>query len=375
MLPYATWPHDAGKVGWFDPAPPTESWKGREQRDEDGLYKGFWHLFRTPDGIWISCFGLDEHRPFVRRGIGQDIPFWQVLPEGANSWFAKNDQSPPEILFKDIEAAKATSEQIPFKIRTPNGTVFTYGNASADHEIDVDAMAVDRIAEARRVDPMPDPENLTVGEMIDFITFIARVSREFQYLLPTPEVREQYLCRQSVLSASPGFREFKKWCQRTRGRDSSVELAQEFRGEVCKRLDGDFDDVNPLPLLDAVRLFRQPEAVSPPAPTREEEKPAAAPTSGTVTPIRPESLVDYAALAEVLRRQNKGVAARLVEFMADKSSAPCEDVAREVHGDKDTSEQTVRMNARRTSDELAKMGSPVSFRVTTGWVFKDISPE
>jgi hypothetical protein len=91
--------------------------------------------------------------------------------------------------------------------------------------------------------------------------------------------------------------------------------------------------------------------------------------------IPPESIVDYAALVEELRRRGKGAPARLVEFMADKISASCEDVGREVHDDENANDQTVRMNARRTSDELAEMGSRVSFRVSTGRVFKNVSPE
>jgi hypothetical protein len=113
-------------------------------------------------------------------------------------------------------------------------------------------------------------------------------------------------------------------------------------------------------------------------PPRESEQPGASPATGIVTPealIRPESVVDYTALVEDLRRQDKGIPAKLVEFMADKTSASCEDVGREVHDDENARDQTVRMNARRTNDELAKLGSRVSFRVTTGWVFKDVSPE
>ncbi len=48
---------------------------------------------------------------------------------------------------------------------------------------------------------------------------------------------------------------------------------------------------------------------------------------------------------------------------------------REVHDDENANDQTVRVNARRTNDELAEMGSRVSFRVSTGRVFKNVSPE
>ena len=50
------------------------------------------------------------------------------------------------------------SQHNPFVIRTPNGSLGFYGNPAAGHKIDVDAMATNRLAEARRVDPMPDPE-------------------------------------------------------------------------------------------------------------------------------------------------------------------------------------------------------------------------
>jgi hypothetical protein len=127
-----------------------------------------------------------------------------------------------------------------------------------------------------------------------------------------------------------------------------------------------------------VKSADEEKTASPAAPPREDEQPAASPASGSVTPeilIRPEAVVDYTALVEDLRRQDKGIPAKLVEFMADKTSASCEDVGREVHDDENARDQTVRMNARRTNDELAKLGSRVSFRVTTGWVFKDVSPE
>ena len=70
---------------------------------------------------------------------------------------------------------------------------------------------------------------------------------------------------------------------------------------------------------------------------------------GTVTPEA--HAIDYKALVDTLRRGGKATQARLVEFMAGRDSAPCEDVGREVHDDKDASERTVRMNARRTNDE------------------------
>lgn len=84
---------------------------------------------------------------------------------------------------------------------------------------------------------------------------------------------------------------------------------------------------------------------------------------------------DYVAVADRLRRKRKKKRALLVEFMADRDSADCPDVGREVHDDPDASEQTIRMNARHTSDDLAKLGFPVSFHVSGGKVIKEISPE
>ena len=171
-------------------------------------------------------------------------------------------KAPPEILFKDIEAAKATFEQTPFKIRTPNGTMFTYGNVSADHKFDVDAMAVDRIAEAQRVDPMPDPQNINVRETIDFVDFIARVSKDFQYLLAMPEIGQQYNRREMVLSASPGWKAFLEWKDIEHHRKTPLEAAKELLAVLVDRLRMPSAELRLMPLLRRCPDWNQPPSVT-----------------------------------------------------------------------------------------------------------------
>jgi hypothetical protein len=177
------------------------------------------------------------------------------------------------------------SEQEPFVIRTPNGTVFTYGNAAAAHKIDIDAMATDHIAEARRVDPMPEPEAITVGEMIDFITFIARASQEFPYLLAMPEVGQQCNRREMVLSASPGWKAFQEWRDIEHHRKTPLEAANELLALLVGRFRKPSKELRLMPLLDAFYLLGQPETASPPAAAERDEQ-TAAPDTEQIRPSK-----------------------------------------------------------------------------------------
>jgi hypothetical protein len=85
--------------------------------------------------------------------------------------------------------------------------------------------------------------------------------------------------------------------------------------------------------------------------------------------------IDYDAVANKLAAQRKSTQAALVQFMKDKGAAPFDDVAYIVHGDSNASEKAVAKNAERTSDSLAVLGCPVSFRLAGGLMHKEISPE
>jgi hypothetical protein len=84
---------------------------------------------------------------------------------------------------------------------------------------------------------------------------------------------------------------------------------------------------------------------------------------------------DFDALATALRKARKPTQAALVNYMADKRDALAEEIAAHVHGDEETSEDTMRMNARRTNDSLIALGSSLLFRFAAGRMFREISSE
>ncbi|WP_165220229.1 hypothetical protein [Aquisphaera insulae] len=88
-------------------------------------------------------------------------------------------------------------------------------------------------------------------------------------------------------------------------------------------------------------------------------------------------ILDFTAIAARLRQDGRGKAkpALLVEFMADKEQAAELDVAEAVHDTDAPSKNTVRNNAERTNAALQEMGIPLRFRVTSGYVFREILPE
>jgi hypothetical protein len=89
----------------------------------------------------------------------------------------------------------------------------------------------------------------------------------------------------------------------------------------------------------------------------------------------PPRAIDYETLATELLKQGKPIQAALVGYMADKTKATAEAIAKDVHGDPETSDRAIWNNAKRTSDSLAALGSPLSFRFASGWMFREISPE
>jgi hypothetical protein len=134
----------------------------------------------------------------------------------------------------------------------------------------------------------------------------------------------------------------------------------------------------------------EPRSVRAPAPPvgSVDAGPARTPSGGPDCPAaRPEATagdasedkvpppaIDYEALAAEMRKQRKGTQAALVEYMADKPKAKGEEIAEHVHGDSEASDSRMWNNAKRTSDSLAELGSPLSFRFASGWMFREISP-
>ena len=91
--------------------------------------------------------------------------------------------------------------------------------------------------------------------------------------------------------------------------------------------------------------------------------------------LMPPGSINYWAVATTLRRLEKPTQAALVEYMARRDNASCADVAREVHRDEDANSQAIRMNARRTNEELFKLNVPIRFQVKAGVVFKESTQE
>jgi hypothetical protein len=116
----------------------------------------------------------------------------------------------------------------------------------------------------------------------------------------------------------------------------------------------------------------EPAADGPAGKPRADRQAAGADASGSKAPPPP---IDYEALATELRKRGRGTQAALVEYMADKPKAEAEKIAKHVHGDPEASDSAMWNNAKRTSDSLAALGSPLSFRFASGWMFREISPE
>lgn len=113
------------------------------------------------------------------------------------------------------------------------------------------------------------------------------------------------------------------------------------------------------------------------APSREHEsKPhEAAPERQPEGEPHEGDRIDYAAVVSTLRKAGKRVQAALVEYMVDKKEATAEDIAEHVHKDSNTTEKAMRANANKTTASLEDMGIPVRFRLASGRMFRDISPE
>jgi hypothetical protein len=97
--------------------------------------------------------------------------------------------------------------------------------------------------------------------------------------------------------------------------------------------------------------------------------------SGVDQPPPPPRPIDYKAWGVALRKAGKRNPAALVEFMADKEEATAREIGEHVHGDKDASDDAIRMNVNRTNDALVELDSPLSFRFVSGYVYREISPK
>jgi hypothetical protein len=331
------------------------------------------------------------------------------------------------ILSEDLENAqpKALSHN-PQVLRGPHGFTFTSSPttlpASQEPEdfskrpewiawVEQNLRNDQRMAEARRVDPMPDPEKINVGELIDFLTLIARTPQDW---LAVPEVGQAILRRDRVLSASPGWKAFEAWRDVEHHRKTAFEAAKELLALLVERLRRPSEELRLMPLLDAVRLISETATVSPPAdqPSASVAQPpclntatnaselifqnyaAQAPNdrwlvttvetfnkqlrpagdaSGEKTPEAPA--INYDALANELAKHSKPKQAALVRFMKDKTSEGVQEIAEKVHGNAYVSEEAIAKNARETTASLVALGSRLSFRVAGGMMHKEISPK
>jgi hypothetical protein len=158
-----------------------------------------------------------------------------------------------------------------------------------------------QMAEARRVDPMPDPETLTVGEMIDFVTFFARTPQDWRAM---PEIGQAFARRDKVLSTSPGWKAFVDWKDVEHHRKTPVEAAKELLALLVDRLRKPSEELRLTSLLDAVRLLGQSDAAIPLAPPRGDEKSASSP-AGAPQP-KPEDTGAQSKLLKGRRGRRKG---------------------------------------------------------------------
>jgi len=86
-------------------------------------------------------------------------------------------------------------------------------------------------------------------------------------------------------------------------------------------------------------------------------------------------VIDYDAAVNKLAARRRWTQAALTRFMKDKDAASFDDVASHVHGDNDKTKRPVPKKAERTSESLAELGCPVSFRLAGGMMRKEIIPE
>jgi hypothetical protein len=141
------------------------------------------------------------------------------------------------------------------------------------------------MSEARRVDPMPDPNELTVGQMIDFLTFNSRTP---QNLLAIPEVNQMYVRREMILSQSAGFKAFGQWRDIEVHRLSVIDAANELLARLVERLRKPSKEIRAMRLLDAVHQIDDAEALSAPYGASQSAE-SRHPFAGLAAPVRDDT--------------------------------------------------------------------------------------
>jgi hypothetical protein len=157
----------------------------------------------------------------------------------------------------------------------------------------------------------------------------------------------------------PALRELESYINTKLGKPIGPESIDQVRELLATKLCLLNEEVNLLPAKKAVHALRRGSPSIVDASGSKHEVPA----------------TDYDALADQLAKPGMSNQAALVRFMKNKTAADVEEIAEKVHGNSDVSEGAIAKNARRTSESLAEMGVPLSFRVARGMIHKEISPE
>jgi hypothetical protein len=114
----------------------------------------------------------------------------------------------------------------------------------------------------------------------------------------TPTIQNAFARCVALLWFDPGFMRFREWSNIEFGREPGEDTALELQKRLCQKLRVPFRKISMMPVVEVMGLVHELEAVgtdtanrrlsgSEPAaglPEAAEEKPAAAPASGTVTP-------------------------------------------------------------------------------------------
>jgi hypothetical protein len=115
------------------------------------------------------------------------------------------------------------------------------------------------VRRSRQDFPLPDPATLTVGQMLWGYQVAAELTRKRETETSWNVVTADRIDRlNKMFLASPGYWEFSAWANIEIGRAPSLEVAMEFLGRLAKLLRKRFEEIYPLPLLDAVRLLTRP---------------------------------------------------------------------------------------------------------------------
>jgi hypothetical protein len=108
--------------------------------------------------------------------------------------------------------------------------------------------------EFARTERLPNPETLTVGEMIELVTVVDRSSG---VLGIHPVVFIQWSRRTDVLNKSLAFQEFMEWKDLDFHRGTHIEAAHEFLARLVDFLRKPSKEIRPMLLSDAVQLIKQ----------------------------------------------------------------------------------------------------------------------